>query len=656
MDQQLEDMLRALDGAAMEMPVGALENMLHTYTFISRFLLPILAAVIIFRALKSLLRESYEPEVWAYLSLPNGSRMALYHWENTIGRARSSDVVLNYPTLSRSHLALIRDDKARWTAIDLGSKGGVTVNGNSLDGKARVEQGDVLGLGGVEVALLDLDPEERAAQSHYRTKPGRWITPSGTFFFITLFQVLLMLQHVASSFPDVNPQVPTGFLALTGIMWGYFFFIRALRRTGFEIEAIAFFLCSIGLSIIAGIYPDEMMRTVFLIFVGLVIFFVLCWILRDLRWAKRFRWPIALGGVLFLAIGFIYADYQFGARRWIEIAGIMIQPAEFVKVAFIFAGAASLERLFTRRNLFLFIAYAGMCVGILALMNDFGSAAVFFTAFLVIAFLRSGDMATISLALASLVLAAMLVLTIRPHVATRFDTWGNVWADPWGRGMQQALTMSYTASGGFFGLGAGNGSLSRVFAAYTDMVFGVMAEELGLIVAILAVVAIFILGVFAIRSSANARSSFYVIAAGATVTMFMAQVILNVFGSLDVIPFTGITFPFVSRGGSSMIASWAMLAFIKAADTRQNASLAIKLGKKVKGVPISAGDYYDDSADYEEHEDDYYEDDIYDEDEEFAEPLEGGIDSRYFNEKPGVHYNDDSVDPRYFGDHWEDRR
>jgi len=654
MDQQLEGMLRTLDGVSLDAPIGALENILHTYIFISRFILPLLAVVIIFRALKSLLRESYEPEIWAYLSLPNGSRMALYHWENTIGRAGSSDVVLNYPTLSRSHLALIRDDKAQWTAIDLGSKGGVTVNGRPLDGTARVEQSDVLGLGGVEVALLDLHPEERAAQSQYRTKPGRFITPSGTFFFVTLFQVLLMLQHIASSFPDVNPQVPTGFLALTGIMWGYFFFIRALRRTGFEIEAIAFFLCSLGLSIIASTRPDEMMQTVFFVFLGLVSFFVLCWILRDLRWAKRFRWPIALGGVLFLAVGFLFAEEVFGARRWIEIGGVSIQPAEFVKVAFIFAGAATLERLFTRRNLFLFIAYAGMCVGILALMNDFGSAAVFFTAFLVIAFLRSGDMATISLALASLVLAAMLVLTIRPHVATRFDTWGNVWADPTGTGWQQALTMTYTASGGFFGLGAGNGSFSRIFAAYTDMVFGVIAEELGLIVAILAIVAIFILGVFAIRSSANARSSFYVIAAGATVTMFMAQVILNVFGSLDIIPFTGITFPFVSRGGSSMIASWAMLAFIKAADTRQNASLAIKLGKKIK----SGSDYYEDNIDheeYEEYEDGYYEDDM-DEDEEFAEPLEGGMDPRYFNGTPDVHYNDDKVDPRYFGDHWEDRR
>jgi len=177
---------------------------------------------------------------------------------------------------------------------------------------------------------------------------------------------------------------------------------------------------------------------------------------------------------------------------------------------------------------------------------------------------------------------------------------------------------------------------------------------LGLIVAIIAVAAILLLGVFAIRASATARSSFYVIAAGAAMTMFMTQVILNVFGSLDIIPFTGITFPFVSRGGSSMIASWAMLAFIKAADTRQNASLAIKLGRKVKGVPYPMESMYEDEDEYED--DVYY--DEYDGsrgEEEFAEPLEGGMDPRYFQDASADPYPHGGVDPRYFDAHWGDR-
>ena len=659
---------RLEDGAFMY----ALEPMFPYVTFIIRFLLPALAAVILLRCLRSLLRETYEPEIWGYLSLPNATRIAIYHWENVIGRAKSADVVLAYPTLSRSHLALIRDDRANWKAIDLGAKSGVLVNGRRIAGESAVKKGDVLGMGGVEVALLELLPEEISAQRENRTKPGWWIRPSGIFTFVTLFQAFLAIQHMIAGGMPVNPQVPTGFLALMAIMWGYFLLVRMLRRTGFEVEALAFFLCSVGLSILASTHPEEIMRGVFFIFAGVIFFLVICFILRDLNLAKKLRWPIAVAGILFLALGFLLADEIHGARRWIQFAGFTVQPSEFVKVAFIFAGATSLERLFARRNLFLFIAYAGMCVGILALMNDFGSAAVFFAAFLIIAFLRSGDVATIALSIASLVFAAFLVLMIRPHVAARFATWGNVW-DPeiyYRAGYQQVRTLSSVASGGLFGLGAGEGSLRRTVMAYTDMVFGITSEELGLIVAILCLGAIVILGVFAVRASATARSSFYVIAAGAAVTMLMTQVILHVFGSLDVIPFTGITFPFVSRGGSSMLASWGLLAFIKAADTRQNASLAIKLGRRTvmepeEDVYETRDPYYDGEA--YESEDTYYDEDAYEQEDAYAydttyayedafeppEALEGGLDPCYFNENEE---DELGIDGRYFDDRWEGKR
>jgi len=645
--------------------LSALESLFPYFTFLSRFILPILTLIVLSRCLTSLLREKYEPEVWAYLSLPNASRMALYHWENIIGRAKNADVVLNYPTLSRNHVALIRDDKAKWTAIDLGSKAGTTLNGKPLQDKTRVKKGDVLGLGGVEVTLLDLKSEELGAQSLSRTKPGRWVRPSGTFFFLTLIQAVLALQLSIAHIDNFTTQIPLGFATLAAMMWGYFFFIRAMGRTGFEVETLAFFLCTIGMSAIASRRPDELMREAGMIFIGLLFFILVCFILRDLRVAKKLRWPIAIGGVLFLAVGFLFAEEIYGARRWIEIAGITIQPSELVKVAFIFAGASSLERMFAKRNLFMYIGYAIMCVGILALMNDFGSAAVFFATFLVIAFLRSGDLATIALSLASLGIGGFLALTIRPHVAYRFATWGNVWEDPFGRGMQQVRMLSSTASGGLFGLGAGEGTFRRVFAADTDLVFGMVAEELGLLVGIFCIVVVITFGIFAVKTSGTARSSFYVIAAGAAVTMFLTQTILNVFGPLDILPFTGITFPFVSRGGSSMIGSWGLLAFIKAADTRQNASFAIKLNRRDMRRAVAEeqeiwdapeediDDGYE--TDYEDYE---YEDFNYDiepgYEEVHGEPLDGGIDSRYFEESRED--TETGIDPRYFDDNWGGRR
>ena len=114
--------------------------------------------------------------------------------------------------------------------------------------------------------------------------------------------------------------------------------------------------------------------------------------------------------------------------------------------------------------------------------------------------------------------------------------------------------MTASASGGLPGLGAGNGKFSQVAASPTDLVFGLLSEEWGLIIAILAVLCIITLGVFAVRSIIAGRSTYYSIAACAATSMFIFQTILNVFGSVDLLPLTGVTFPFVSSGGTSMLA------------------------------------------------------------------------------------------------------
>ena len=126
------------------------------------------------------------------------------------------------------------------------------------------------------------------------------------------------------------------------------------------------------------------------------------------------------------------------------------------------------------------------------------------------------------------------------------------------------------------GLGAGNGSLKGVVASNTDLVFGFVMEEWGYIIAVLLVLCIITLSLFAVMNIVAGRSTFYTICACGAATMFMVQTMLNVFGSIDLFPLTGVTFPFVSTGGTSMLASWAMLAYFKASDMRRDASLAVR--------------------------------------------------------------------------------
>lgn len=546
------------------------------YTSIVRFVFPVLALLILVRVIRSLLRVPCLPEVWAYLTLPNGAGEPLTHWENILGRSGSCDVVLGYPVVSRQHAALIRDGDDTWTVYDLDSKGGVTVNGTAVEGQAKVAYGDVLGLGSVETVLLPASPEEKAARRS-RGKAHRPVSPWLGLVLLTVFQVLCALQLVIADGEEEAGTTLGAFLCLTLIMWLYFLTLRLLRRVGFEMETIAFFLSTLSLAVTASSAPGSLFKQFLALLLGLALFLVLGVFLRDLGRVRQIRWLMAAGAIGLLGVTAVFATPRFGAANWIFIGGMSLQPSELAKICYIFAGAATLERLFRKRNLGLFIVLTGVCLACLAYMSDFGTAAIFFVTFLVIAYLRSGDFATLALICGGGVFAVLTVLSLKPYVLNRFAVWGHAWENASTGGYQQVRAMSAAASGGLVGVGPGEGWLYRVAAADTDLVFGMLCEEWGLVIAVLAVLSIITLAVFAVRACRAGRSSFYTISACAATSMMVFQTCLNVFGAVDILPLTGVTFPFVSNGGSAMLASWGLLAFLKATDTRPNASFAIRL-------------------------------------------------------------------------------
>ena len=543
-------------------------------TFV-RFLFPVLAFVILYRAVRSLLRIPHTPEIWGQLSLPNGTPILLTHWENIIGRGRSADVRLNYPSISRQHAALCRGEDERWTVYDLDSKGGTQVNGEPVHGSAPVKLGDTISLGGVPLVFLPQTVAEREElEEKRRAERPAAVWPS--FLWLSLFQVLACLQLIVSMGAAPPVTVPLAFLGLTAVMWIYYAVLRATRCVGFELETIAFFLSTLSLSVTASSAPGSLLKQFLAVLLGLVLFLVLGIFLRDLSRVQKIRWMMAAGAIGLLGITLVLGSRKYGAVNWISFGGMSFQPSEIAKICYIFAGSATLERLFRRRNLTLFIVLTGACIGLLGLMSDFGTAAIFFVTFLVIAYLRSGDWATLSLICGAAVFGAGIVVKFRPYILSRFASWGHAWEAASTTGYQQTRTMSAAASGGLFGMGAGEGWLHRVAAADTDLVFGMLCEEWGLIIAVLAVASIVALAFFAARAVRVGRSSFYTIAACAAGSLLVFQTCLNVFGSVDLLPLTGVTFPFVSNGGSAMLSAWGLLAFLKATDTRENASFAIR--------------------------------------------------------------------------------
>ena len=552
------------------------------YLGILRYVAPLMAFVLLWRCLKPLLTFKREPEIWAWLYLNNGKKHALTHWENVIGRSKANDVYLDSQEISRNHAVLTRYDDGSWSIADTHSKNGVYINNQPVELSA-VEEDDVINIGGVEMRLVPMTERQEKLQAELRTKASSGIDSVLSLLILTIFQCLCARGFLMSAESAAFLPILKGFGGIMICQWVLFLFYAVIRRSSFEVETVAFFLCTMGMAVIATVAPMETMKQLIAMAIGIGLFLAVGWSMRNLERAKKFRYAAGMVGVGLLVFTLLFGQEYYGAKNWVVVGGMSLQPSELSKVCFVYIGASAMDRLMDRKNLILFIAYSAVICGCLALMNDFGTALIFFVAFLVIAYMRSGSVGTIGLAVMALAFAGVIAIKIAPHALARFSVWRHIWEDPYGKGFQQTRAIMCLVSGGMFGLGAGQGLLKRVFAADSDIVFATISEEWGLVMALMTVVCIAVLAIFAIRTTSMARSSFYAIGATTAAAVMVTQAILNSLGTLDVLPLTGVTFPFLSNGGSSMIAAWGLLAFIKGGDTRQNASFAVRLAKNGKG-------------------------------------------------------------------------
>lgn len=548
------------------------------YLAVLRYVMPLLVLFLLWRCIRPLLRFKREQEVWAWLHLPGTQPIQVTHWENVLGRSKKCDIVVDAPTISRNHAVFTRYEDGSWSVSDAGSKDGVFVNGERVQLSA-IDDTDQITIGGVEMYLEPVSNQEQIAQGSRRTNASHGMDSFFNLLLLSVVQMLICLGLLLTTDAANRISIFMGFGSIFLCQWVLLLFYACIRRTSFEVETIAFFLCSMGMVVISTVAPGETMKQVIAMGMGLAAFLFIGWSLRDLNRAALIRRLAAVAGIGFLVITLLFGREVYGAKNWLRIGSFSFQPSELSKVCFVFVGASTMDRLMNKRNLILLIAYSVLMCGCLALMNDFGTALIFFMTFLVIAYMRSGSVGTIGLAVAALAFAGVLVLKIAPHAMHRFATYRHIWEDPYGGGYQQTRAMMCLAAGGLFGLGVGKGWLHNLFAADSDMAFATLSEEWGLLLVLMLVLCIVALAFFAVRSAGVGRSSFYTIGACTAASVLLVQTILNVMGTLDLVPLTGVTFPFVSNGGSSMISAWGLLAFVKAADTRRNASFAVRLPK-----------------------------------------------------------------------------
>ena len=548
-------------------------GVMPTVLLLVRVIVPVLALYVVWRCYTSFKKgQRRRDPVIMLQDQGSGTSFPVLYWENSIGRSRSCDITLPDATMSRDHAVLLRRDEG-WFICDTGSKSGVLVNGKKIQDRQLVNVGDSVTMGSTTLTLWNADQKPLERRRIFTGFSREAASPFVLMFLTTLVLLLMGVQGVLGG-ETLSPAalIPCAAVLLMG--WGlYIFSVGIQHRVSFEIETVGILLSGIGINLLASFDLEGVTTQLAAMLLGIFLFSFLLWFMGDMDRVAKCRLWIGLGALALLGATLVFGTNTYGSTNWIRIGPLSVQPSEFVKIAFIFVGTSTLDRLQTKKNMGEFLVFTGACIGLLALMPDFGMALILFATFLILAFMRSGSVRTIALVLAGAVLAVLVVLTVKPYVLERFMGWGHVWEHVNDNmGYSQTRTLTYLASGGFFGVGLGNSYLAPVFAADSDLVFGLLCEEQGLLLGLVVLFA-FVLFVFYARSDVTrSRSTFFSIAACSAAGMLLFQAALNVFGATDVLPMTGVTLPFISAGGSSMLAVWGLLAFLKASDERTYAA------------------------------------------------------------------------------------
>ena len=376
---------------------------------------------------------------------------------------------------------------------------------------------------------------------------------------------------------------------LAAVIVGAFFtqFILG-RRDGTDLTLFpaAMLLASLGLIMIGRLKPALFLTQMRWLLLGLIVYLVLVFL--GERFLRLLSYPYLLGVfcLLLLCSALFFGTEIGGSRNWIVFGPFAVQPSEFGKIVIIMFLAAYLtehrEVLTLPRHRFLwlklpvlrFIAPLLLIWGIAILMfvvqRDLGSALLFFGIAVSMTYMATGRKSYVALAFAFFLGAAALSYSFFSHVRVRFNIWLDPWSDPSGSAYQVVQSLFALGSGGVWGAGFAHGHPNLIPEVHTDFIFAAIAEELGLLGS-LGVMLVFALFFYrAIRIALACREEARMLLAAGIAVVFLLQAFIIIAGVTKFLPLTGITLPFVSYGGSSMIASFMLLGILTVLSKKEN--------------------------------------------------------------------------------------
>ena len=384
---------------------------------------------------------------------------------------------------------------------------------------------------------------------------------------LVIFQILTISLIFLYSWDSLNKNV---YMLSAGLVLLTFFsniIVSKISSGDHYLFLIVSMLMSIGVIMIYRISPELGLKQLLWLTIGIGIFFVSYFAIKWLSVWDKMLYLYILINYLFFAITFILGTRKHGAINWIEFKGISIQPGEFAKIVLVFIIAAYFanenyaKKIKHADKILMLIIYS--FIGLFFIQRDLGTALVFFGIFTGLQFIYSKERYLIWVNIMGAVVGGIVGYFSFDHVKVRILTWINPWPYIDNKGYQITQSLFAISTGDYFGTGLGRGNPSFIPLSYNDFIFSAITEEMGVFTGIGIIMLFMLLTYRGFKIALKQRQMFYRILAIGISLMFGIQAFTIIAGVLKLIPLTGLTLPFVSYGGSSVITSFAALGILQ---------------------------------------------------------------------------------------------
>ncbi len=322
-------------------------------------------------------------------------------------------------------------------------------------------------------------------------------------------------------------------------------------------------LMLIGFIILARLDMSSALRQFEIAVAASVLTIFIPLLIRKFKALRKFTWLYAVIGIVALAAVLGFGRLTGGAYISFTIAGITLQPSEFVKIIFVFFVACMLYKTTNFRQVLITTVVAAVHVIILVLSTDLGAALIFFITYVIMLFVATRRPAYLAAGAGVGVVAWLAATRLFSHVRVRVQAWRDPFATIDGGGWQIAQSLFAIGTGGWFGVGLFQGMPGRIPVASSDFVFSAITEEMGILFGICIILICFSCFMMFLNIALQIKDQFYKLIALGLGCVYGIQVFLNIGGVIKLIPSTGLTLPLVSYGGSSILCTIIIFAIIQ---------------------------------------------------------------------------------------------